>query len=223
MNPSSLQPVRSGNRLFSHAAFERLILALVLTGSFWAIWWSFTRLRSLQLQSRQLNQQVSRLTADIDLMRAQWSGSRTQEVSRRFEQLRDHLFLGELSVTDWSESLTHEAVPLALDARIQLGGPRLETNGAAVVTRLHASVDLFPSTVATPNRPLYHRIVDWSRHLALNPRRVDLVGLTLTGGYTNSGSASLQLELWADEKTASRHPGSDTPMALFEPSTPAMP
>lgn len=226
MSSPGLQPVRSGTRQFAHNLIERVVLVVVITGSFWAIWWSFTRLRALQSTSRQLNQQVARLTADIDLMRAQWSASRTQEVTRRFESVRGNLFTGELSINEWSDTVIRDSIPLALDARFQLANSRLETNGATTVTRVQANLELLPSSVAKASRPLYSRIVDWARHVSSNPRRVDLIGLTLNASTTGGGFASVSVELWADDKPSASAPAPrtnplpDTPVDLETEPTP---
>jgi outer membrane murein-binding lipoprotein Lpp len=210
MSSPGLQPIRSGSRQFAHNLIERVILVLVITGSFWAIWWSFTRLRALQSTSRQLNQQVARLTADIDLMRAQWSASRTQEVTRRFEMVRGNLFSGELSINEWSDTVIRDSIPLALDTRFQLAATRLETNGATTVTRVQANLDLLPSSIAKASRPLYNRVVDWARLVSGNPRRVDLIGLTLNASATGGGFASVSVELWADDKPSASAPAPKT-------------
>lgn len=194
--PQVSKPARKLGKAFSRATLERVILLLVLSGSFWAIWYSTGRLRSLHTHTRQLNQQIARLTAEIDLMKAQWSLSRTQEIAARYEKVGDSLFIGESSIATWQESLQRDSVPLALDTQFRVAGTDVSTNGNKVLTRVRGSIDITPSTATRSPRPLFHRLVDWSRSLASQPRRIDLLELKVTA----SGRATALVELWTQDR-----------------------
>lgn len=199
MNSPGLQRAAPPGPGLSRSIIERVVLILVLSGSFWAIWWSVSRLRANQTHSRQLNQQVSRLTADIDLMRAQWSGSRTQEIARRFGAVRDSLFVGETAVADWSDSVQRESVPLALESHIRLNAGQTATNGAGSITRVQAMIEVQPNLAAKAALPVYHRLVSWSRQFATQPRRIDLLELSVNSASLSAGSALAVVELWTQD------------------------
>lgn len=200
MNAPGVQRPRQGARLLSRAAVERVILIVVVTGSLWAIWYSVSRLLALQAKTRTLNRQVAQLYADIDTMRSHWSGSRTQEVAQRFNAVPESLFPNEASIAEWTESIQRDSVPLALETRFRLNGTQVSTNGARPVTRILATIDVNSNpTVASP-RPVYHRLLDWSRQVAMQARRVDLVELNVTGVASDAGSASATVELWSQEQ-----------------------
>lgn len=225
MNPTPPPsgPVRRAAPRFSHAALERVILFAVLAGSFWAIWYSIGRLRSLHTHRRQLDQQIARLTAEIDLMKAQWSGSRTQEIATRFAKVPDTLFLGESAITTWTEELQRGAVPLGLETQFRLAETHSETNGLQTVTRIKGIIDIQQSPGTKSPRPLFHRLIDWSRQLATQPRRIDLLEFRASGYGSGGGQASAVVELWTQDK-ASTDPGEapDPPVAApaVEPATP---
>lgn len=225
-------PVAPPRTRFSRAALERVILFAVLAGSFWAIWYSIGRLRTLHTHTRQLDQQIARLTAEIDLMKAQWSGVRTQEIASRFEKVPDSLFVGESSIAAWTEELQKEAVPLGLDTQFRLVNTVTETNGLQSVTRIKGVIDIQQSPGTRSPRPLFHRLIDWSRQLATQPRRIDLLEFRAVGNGSGGGQASATVELWTQDK-GTTPPADATPAApeaptpdvaaATQPSTPSLP
>lgn len=178
---------------------DRLILAVVTVGSVFAIWLSFDRLGQSRRRSAQLVQQVTKLSADIDVMRQQWPENRTKEISRRFREIPGSLFPGNGAVADWIESLERAAIPLGLQVSVNVRGTRSITNATGTVTVVQAEVRYPPAPEVDSRRSAYQRVLDFTQQLANSRQRVDLLETTLIGSTNALESASSVIEVWASD------------------------
>lgn len=207
-------PTAPRRRGIPRSLIERVVLISVILGSFWSIYWSINRLRLLQAQSRGLNQKVAKLTADIDLMKSRWTDARARSVLERHASLPETLFPGAAAVSAWLDDLQKSAVPLALDTQVRLGEVITLTNSLGTVSRVRVSVDLRPASTTPAASPLYHRMLQWTRLVTGQARRVDLLGFSVLGANATGGTATAALELWTRETPPSIEPptaGPDSP------------
>ncbi len=181
---------------------DRLILAVVVAGSLFAIWYGSGRLRQARQKSAQLVQQVAKLSADIDLMRQQWPENRAKDIARRFHDIPGSLFPGSTSVAEWIDNLERAAVPLGLEVEVKVRGTRSITNETGTVTVVRAEVNYPPSPDVDSPRSPFHRVLDFTQQLANSRQRVDLLESSLIGSTNALESATAVIELWANETPA---------------------
>jgi hypothetical protein len=195
--PGSDRAARNRHLLIN--TIERVAVGVVVGGSILMVWWSLNRAARIQKESASLAEQVSRLGSEVELMTAQCSPSKSQEVAARYDHARGGLFSGGTELGAWQAALTEAAVPLALDASIAFAGTRTQSTGGHVLTIVRAEVELTPAEEIPSPRTTYQRVLDFLDRLTTQPQRVDLLELRLSGVSNSVSHASASIDLWAME------------------------
>jgi len=175
--------------------------ASVVLLSFLLVWSSANRLSRTRQEVGTLTAQATRLSGEIDLMRAQWPDSRTQAVHTRFPEAEARLFQGSPALADWMRTARAHALPLALDTEFELLGIRTQLVHQPIAI-MQTRLTVHPNPDATSARPSYQRLLEFGRFLNEQTQRLDIVELTVTGTSNSVGSASVVLDLWADHRPA---------------------
>jgi len=178
------------------AVLERVGLALAMSASFAVIWWSVDRLGSAQRHTADLGQQAARLASEIDVMRGQWPAGSTQAVLQRYSQASEALFQTPEAIAAWHDTLREDAIPLALDPTLALAETRQTNAGSASFTVIAANLEVRPADGIASDRPAYRRVLQFTHALASQPRRLDLVQLSVEGGSNSVSKAQATVELW---------------------------
>ncbi len=206
MNPPTKAPPgkKRRSRWFCAANLERLVVFSIVTISGVLLWTSVSRLVRVRAESRDLSRRIALLSGDIDVMRAQWPGSRTQHVASRLSAAEASLFHGPPAVAEWIESVRADAIPLALETDFEFVGARTQALDRAIAvmqTRLHIA----PSRGADSSRTAYQRLLELGHSLTHHPQRLDVLELNISGASNSVGEATALIEVWSDTST------SDTP------------
>jgi hypothetical protein len=191
-------------RLFCAANLERVVVFSIVTVSGALLWTSVSRLVRVRAESRDLSRRIALLSGDIDVMRAQWPGTRTQHVASRLSAAETALFHGPPAVAEWIESVRADAIPLALETDFEFIGARTQALDRAVAvmqTRLHIA----PSRGAESSRTAYQRLLELGHSIAQHPQRLDVLEFSIAGTSNSIGEASALIEVWSDTSS------SDTP------------
>jgi hypothetical protein len=188
------------SRWLSSANLERVVVFSIVSIAGALLWTSVSRLVRVRTESRDLSRRIALLTGDIDVMRAQWPGTRTQQVSSRLSAAEASLFQGPPAVAEWIESVRANAIPLALETDFEFVGARtqaLDRTIAVMQTRLHIA----PSRGAQSPRTAYHRLLELGHAIAQHPQRLDVLELNISGTSNSVGEASALIEVWSDTPT----------------------
>lgn len=201
MNPPPKMAPHSRFAWCASAMMRRILGAGAVILSFSLVWASANRLTRVREQVGSLTAQATRLTAEIDVMRAQWPPARTQHIQANLPAAQAKLFQGPPALADWMRLAEAQAVPLALETQFELLGMRTQHIHQPIAI-MQTRLDLQPSRDAVSPRPSYQRLLEFARFLSLTNQRLDIVELSVTGTSNSVGSASLVLELWADHQPA---------------------
>ncbi|MGE3312952.1 MAG: hypothetical protein AB7O66_23530 [Limisphaerales bacterium] len=183
---------------WAHGLVRRLAVGAVLGVTGFLLWTSVSRLVRARTQSREVTRRIAQLSGEIDVMRAQWPGSRTQAIADRLPAAQASLFSGPPAVAEWIESVRARAIPLDLETEFEFAGARTQAfdrNVAVLRTRLR----VVPDHDATPSKPTYHRLLALGDHLARQPRRLDVLELSVRGDSNSVTEASAVIEMWSDD------------------------
>jgi len=183
--------------------FRAIILVAVL-GSVAVIWWSLARLLPRQQQSRELSQQVARLSAEVDDLDRQWTKEQTAQVTNQFSRVDVTLFEGRAGVDAWLANLKELGASLALDVGADFGQPSQQTAGGRTMTLIPAtvSVQVLPAGPETKPPSPYGRILLLGQLLSFENKRADLMELRMDGGANSIGRAVLVVNYWAGKEGA---------------------
>jgi len=197
--PPNVPPVSKRSRWFTAAMVERVVLFSVVSVTGILLWSSVSRLTQVRTESRDLSRQIAHLSGEIDVMRAQWPGIRTQQVTSRMPEATTSLFQGPPAISEWIESVRASAIPLALETEFEFIGTRTQALDSVVVmqTRLHIT----PDREAESPRPAFHRLLELGQTIANYPKRLDVLELTLHGSSNSVGEASALIEVWSENTT----------------------
>lgn len=193
--PSLLQKYR--------VVLERGFLGIVLIAAALLCRWSVTRVAAAQRATSTINQRVSSIATEIDLMRANWTAAKTNDVAKRIAVARDNLFGGEAEIEQWREAVARDAIPLALQTDLKLSLTGIQTNAfeGRNLTLMEGSLELTPATHVAGTRSSYRRVVQMLQRLSELPQRLDMVRVSIEGGTNAVTRATASLELWAMEST----------------------
>lgn len=194
-----IKPKRQSKLQKYRQVLERGLLVIVLVAAALLCRWSVARVSAAQRSSSAINQRVSSIATEIDLMRANWSGAKTQQISKRLDVARESLFTGEEGVSAWRESLAREAIPLALQTDLKLSLTGIQTNAfdGKNLTLMEGTLEMTPARHVEGTRSVYRRVVELLRRLSDQPQRVDVVRISVEGGTNAVTRATATIELWA--------------------------
>lgn len=195
--PPKLPPSLQRRRRIAPGLIERLVVFSVVSIAGALLWSSVSRLARIRTESRDLSSRIAHLSGEIDVMRAQWPGTRTQHVADRLPVARTSLFEGPPAVAEWIESLRAAAIPLALETDFEFVGARTQAMERAVAV-MQTRLRITPDRGAESPRPTYHRLLELGQTIARHPKRLDILELTLRGSSNSVGEASALIEVWSD-------------------------
>jgi hypothetical protein len=203
MNPPAKAPPgkKRRPRLLCAANLERFVVFSIVSITGALLWTSVSRLVRVRAESRDLSRRIAMLSGDIDVMRAQWPGTRTQHVASRLSVAESSLFQGPPAVAEWIESVRANAIPLALETDFEFVGAQTQALDRAVAvmqTRLHVT----PSRGANSSRTAYQRLLELGHSITHHPQRLDVLELSIAGASNSVGEASALIEVWSDASTS---------------------
>ncbi len=180
---------------------ERLVLGAVVTLSGVLLWTSVSRLVRARAESREVSRRIAQLSGEIDVMRAQWPGSRTQAIADRLPAAQASLFSGPPAVAEWIESVRARAIPLDLETDFEFIGARTQAFDRSVAV-IRTRVQVAPDHDADSPRPAYHRLLALGEVLARHEKRLDILELTVHGDSNSVAEASAVIEMWSEDNPA---------------------
>lgn len=203
-----IKPKRQSKLQKHRQVLERGLLVIVLVAAALLCRWSVARVAAAQRASSAINQRVSSIATEIDLMRANWSGAKTQQISQRLDVARESLFVGEDGVAAWRETLAREAIPLALQTDLKLSLTGIQTNAfdGKNLTLMEGALEMTPARHVEGTRSVYRRVVELLHRLSDQTHRVDVVRVSVEGGTNAVTRATATIELWAMDQTTPPSP-----------------
>lgn len=203
MKPTAPRLARpsSGLEDASRDWLRRGIVGVLLAASIGLVYWSYQRLMPVQQRSSELSAATTRLISDLAALESRYAPDEIERIGARHAATQQLLFTSTDALPEWFEALKQQLLPLALDLKADFG--RVTTHRAAA-----ESVTVVPATLAVDIRPVaglnvgqspYQRVLRLLQILAAQPQRVDLVELTVTGGFNSISRGTLVLDLWAGD------------------------
>jgi hypothetical protein len=179
----------------------RAVVLLVLAAGLSLVYWSINRLIPLQRQTRTVTSNLSRLTADIQLMESRWTSNEVERILTQFERLPDRLLVGSDALDLWLKSLRDQLVPLALESSTEFGTAAVQQAASRFVTTIPATVSVAvrPTPGIESYRSPYQRVLRLTQFLSNQPKRVDLLELDVSGNSNSVSRAVAVLNLWASD------------------------
>lgn len=202
MNEPTTSPTVTEARPGVSSWVLRLILVVLLGGAIGLVWWSLFRLHPLQRAAAELNQQVNRLSADIDAMESRWNPRAVEQLTVSYTEARGQIFANQDALAGWLAEVRQRAVPLALDMSARLGVAATQTVADVKLSMIPASVEIEVQPtigIDTPDTP-YQRVLRVGQYLASTDKRADITELTVMGGSNSVSRAVAVVNLWAGEE-----------------------
>lgn len=180
----------------------RGLVGLLIVASATLVWWSFKRLAPVQARSRELNAAVARLSGDLDLMSHKFSKEDVEKIMDRYGQAYGLLFVGQEPIDQWLASLREQMIPLALDGKAELGkagSPSASDHDLSVIPAT-VSVEVQPAKGIETLKTPYQRLLQLTRRIGNQDKRVDLVELNVSGGSNSVTRAVAVLDIWSGQE-----------------------
>jgi hypothetical protein len=204
--PRPAQLLRSRGLDPREFVFRAIIVTLIL-GSAFGAWWTFMRvLPPLQLKSRQLASDLSKLQTKADDLDRQWSKTQMEDLTNQYLQAQSMLISGRPALGEWLTKLKTDSKSLALTADTKEGVPRS-------VPAPGFTLAVVPATISVEVRPTvgpgatssYQRVLQLAERLCSDSpgsdlKRADPVGLSVSGGVGSVTNLVLTVDLWAGEE-----------------------
>lgn len=197
--PIKRHPV--ADRLTASELLFRVMVVLLLAGSLFLAWWSFTFVLAKPLkETRALNAQVSQLSREVDEMERSWTPEQQAELDRKFSKAMT-MFLNE-DVSAWARNLDEQAFKLNLVLN-DAGVPSYESVTNLGVGKVNVRLEVTPAGTSDLETS-YQRLLRLCQHLTSVQTRCDMPELTVAGGTNSVSRASMILNLWTTNQESWR-------------------
>jgi hypothetical protein len=179
----------------------RLGMLLLLSGSVGLLWWSVHRLQPVSAELQRQTTEISRLTDEIQQLELGWDAREAEQAEARFQELQDQLFANPEECMVWQAEM-ESAQPLPdLQVKASHGekqpvkSPFLDKNVAA----LPVTFEVQPLAEADAPYSSYRRMLEFTRRLMEQQKRIDLLELSVHGRSNSVSHARIELQLWTRE------------------------
>jgi len=178
---------------------RRLVVAVAILLSLGLVSFSITRLLRAQRESKQINVTVQRLSREIEAMNRELD---TTNAPMTFEALRleeQSLLVSSNALSNWTEQLAQQAVPLVFDVTPQVGTPftgALAERGLMIVP---VTLELVPPKGIMAVNPPYQRLLQFFHGVSRQTPRVDLIELTVSAEAGGIEHATAIYNVWVGE------------------------
>jgi hypothetical protein len=202
----------------------RFFMLLLVAATLTLEWWTWFRRYPLIAQKQQEVQQVLQLEGEVQRLAGAWSEDAAAQVEAKLQQAREHLFTGDTGTTACLDQLQQPArVPtLAINVKLQGGLPHPQSSDTLTIVPTFWEVTA--PTVGqvgggkpangTSSASMQEGLLKLLQELTTNqPKRMDLVELSVVGDGNNMTQARVGFRLWflnekegeADEEGTVKH------------------
>ncbi|MEZ0277245.1 MAG: hypothetical protein ACAH88_20200 [Roseimicrobium sp.] len=183
----------------------RFFMVLVVAGTLTLQWWTWFRRYPLIAQKQQEVQQVLQLEGEVQRLAGAWSEDAAAQTEAKLKQAREQLFTGNTGTTaclDQLQQPTH-APTLAIKVQLQEGLPHPQSSDTLTIVPTFWEVTLPTDkptgkpAVGTPTVSMQGGLLKLLQELTTNqPKRMDLVELSVSGDGSNMTRARVGFRLW---------------------------
>lgn len=178
----------------------RFFMLLLLAAALALQWWTWFRRFPLIAQKQSEMHQVFRLEGEVQQMKLGWSADESLKVEKGLKQAREHLFTGETNSAACFNQIHQPAhtPALAIDVTLQEALPHPQHSDTLLV--VPTLWDLKPAVGGSSDVPLQGVLLSFLQELTTNqPKRMDLVELTVNGDGKALTHAQAVVRLWFQE------------------------
>jgi hypothetical protein len=180
----------------------RFFMLLVVAGTLTLQWWTWFRRYPLIAQKQLELRGVLQLEGEVQRLEGSWSKDTAAQVEAKLQQARERLFTGDTGTAACFDQLQQptRAPTLALNAKLQGGQPHPEFGDTLTIvpTFLEVAAPKAPTPAAgTPTVSMQGGLLTLLQDLTTNqPKRMDLVELSVSGDGSNMTKARVGFRLW---------------------------
>jgi hypothetical protein len=201
----------------------RFFTLLVVAGTLTLEWWTWFKRYPLIAQKQQEVQRVLQLEGEVQRLAGAWSEDDATRTQAKLDQARAHLFTGDTAAASCFDQLNQpsRAPTLAINVKLQSGQPHPHSSDTLTivptvweVTTPVVRTPVGNPIVGAPAVSMQGGLLKLLQDLTANqPKRMDLVELSVLGDGHNMTSAKVGFRLWflkekeekADEEASVKH------------------
>jgi hypothetical protein len=182
----------------------RFFMVLVLAGTSTLEWWTWFRRYPLIAQKQQEVQQVHQLEGEVQRLAGMWSEDDATKTEVELQRAHEHLFTGSTATAACLDQLQQPAHAPALNINVKLGAvqphPQFNETLMIVPTSWEVTAPIVPgkpTTSAAPSVSIQEGLLKLLQELTTGqPKRMDLVDLSVVGDGSNMTQAKVGFRLW---------------------------
>lgn len=199
-NPNLIpQPVTKTEGFNYGALIARLLVAIVLAGSLWLIWWSYYRVFFPHFkESRELTQTVSKLTTEVDQLKNMWSTKDIEEIDKKTGMVQTNLFADQAQLHAWLANLRDQAMAMGVDLKADFARSLEQTDAEPrfliFPTKLSVQFQPVPGPAKGPSP--YLRLLQLTQLLTAEEKADCLNELTAESGPRSIDHAVMGFNFW---------------------------
>jgi len=184
---------------FFRTALVRLSLLLVFAGSLALAWWSVSRLKPLEKLLQKQSEKLAHLEDEVMKMELKWNQQEADQMTNRFRQSQEELFLSQDEVLLWQVDLKRRADQFAMTVNSGITKTQECPLPGKRFSIYSATVDMRPNAPGIRTNSPYLRLLNFAHDVTSQKRRVDLTELAAGGSSNSVNEAKLALQLWSLE------------------------
>jgi hypothetical protein len=180
----------------------RFFMLLVVAGTLTLQWWTWFRRYPLIAQKQQEVQQVHQLDGEVQRLAGAWSEDNAAQTEAELKRAREHLFSGDIGTPACLDQLQQptRAPNLAINVKLGSGRPHPQSSDTLMIVPTSWEVTVpkvGPPNVGTPTVSMQGDLLKLLQELTTNqPKRMDLVELSVLGDGSNMTQAKIGFRLW---------------------------
>jgi len=202
-----IKPARSRVELPIQVENQRLQLAfrgvvlIIIVAALGSTWYCFVNLLlPAQKQVRTAAATAEQLSAQIDALQQRWPDARVRAVRIEYRQVPSRIFSDEAALRKWLATLDQEALKSFINLKVTFGVGKPSGPAGAKMIVIPMTMDVELKPVSGTDESSYQRLLRWSRRIASDARRADLIEASLDGGNQSVTSARFLVNLWTAEE-----------------------
>ncbi len=175
----------------------RFFMLLLVAGTLTLEWWTWFRRYPLIAQKQAEVQQGCKLEGEVQQLEPAWSEAAAAQAEAKLQQARAHLFTGDTNTAACLDQLQQptRAPTLAINVKLQEGQPHPQSSDTLMI--VPTVWEVASPTIGTPTASMQGPLLKLLQELTTNqPKRMDLVELSVLGDGSNMIQAKIGFRLW---------------------------
>jgi hypothetical protein len=174
----------------------RVIVGVLLLAGLGLLWWGLQRVSATQREHLATETQLSKLTQLVDGLELRWNAGETNRTLEQVAAIEERLLNGEPALEAWIGGMKDQIGSLGYQPEVSFQAATSAKLGSAEAPILPTTVRMVAQPYAVQGVTSYQRLLRFYRHLLTQPKRVDLVELSVGGRSNSVAQATAIFTIW---------------------------